>query len=211
MTSIPAVLLHIMAKEELALHEMNAMLNKHSGLIGISGNSNDMRELEKAAAEGDERSALAVEIFCYRVRKYIGAYLAALGGCDYIAFTAGIGENSKRIREECCKNLEFLGIKIDPERNAAMNGKEGLISTDDSRIEVWTIPTNEEMVIARDTVRAIAGGPQVGAPCMRHSTRFHNAEHCTGYCTGRHDVAWLLIHTDQKAEPSRLQNQAAQL
>ncbi len=153
----PAVILHVMAKEELALHEMNALLNKHSGLIGISGNSNDMRELEKAAAEGDERSALAVEMFCYRVRKYIGAYLAALGGCDYIAFTAGIGENSSRIRQECCKQLEFLGIKIDAERNAAMNGKEGLISTDDSRIEVWTIPTNEEMVIARDTVRAIAG------------------------------------------------------
>lgn len=152
----PAVILHVMAKEELSLHEANTMLNKHSGLIGISGHSNDMRELEKASAEGDERSALAIDIFCYRVRKYIGAYLAALNGADFIAFTAGIGENSAKIRAMSCKGLEFAGIKIDPERNAAANGKETLISTDDSKIEVWTIPTNEEMVIARETVRAIA-------------------------------------------------------
>jgi len=153
----PAVLLHVMSKEELSLHEANTMLNKHSGLIGISGRSNDMRELEQLAAEGDERSQLAIDIFCYRVRKYVGAYLAALDGADYIAFTAGIGENSALIRAESCKGLEFAGIRIDPERNAAANGREALISTDDSKIEVWAIPTNEEMVIARDTVRAIAG------------------------------------------------------
>lgn len=152
----PAVVLHVMSKEELSLHEANTMLNKHSGLIGIAGRSNDMRELELAAAEGDDRSKLAIEIFCYRVRKYIGSYLAVLNGADYIAFTAGIGENSSLIRAESCKGLEFAGIKIDPERNAAANGREALISTDDSRVEVWVIPTNEEMVIARDTVRAIA-------------------------------------------------------
>jgi acetate kinase len=153
----PAVLLHVMAKEELSLHEANTMLNKHSGLIGISGVSNDMRELEKQAEAGNQQAQLAIEMFCYRVRKYIAAYSAALEGPHYIAFTAGIGENSAQVRAESCKGLEFMGVKIDPARNAAMNGKEGLISTDDSKIEVWVIPTNEELVIARDTIRAIEG------------------------------------------------------
>ncbi|MCX7015020.1 MAG: acetate kinase, partial [Candidatus Sumerlaeota bacterium] len=152
----PAIILHVMAKEELSLHEANTMLNKHAGLIGISGVSNDMREVETAAEQGNERARLAIDVFCYRVRKYIAAYAAALEGVDFVAFTAGIGENSKRVRAESCKGLEFMGLKLDPERNAAMNGKEGPISTADSKIEVWVIPTNEELVIARDTVRAIA-------------------------------------------------------
>ncbi|OPZ05809.1 MAG: Acetate kinase [candidate division BRC1 bacterium ADurb.BinA364] len=153
----PAILLHVMAKEELSLHEANTMLNKHSGLIGISGVSNDMRELEAEAAKGNERALLAIDIFCYRVRKYIAAYAAALEGADFIAFTAGIGSNSSLIRAKSCEGLEFMGVKIDPERNTAFNGGEGRISTDDSKIEVWVIPTDEELVIARDTVRAICG------------------------------------------------------
>jgi len=154
----PAVVLHVMAKEELSLHEANTMLNKHSGLIGISGVSNDMRELETQANKGNAQARLAIEIFCYRVRKYIAAYAAALQGVDYVAFTAGIGENSARVRAESCCGLKFMGLEIDPERNAAMDGREGKISTDESKIEVWVIPTNEELVIARDTVRAIAKG-----------------------------------------------------
>jgi acetate kinase len=153
----PAIVMHVMSHEELSLHEVNTMLNKHSGLMGLSGLSNDMRELEAEAAKGNERAALSIDVFCYRLRKYIAAYAAALEGTDYIAFTAGIGENSAHVRAEACKGLEFMGVKIDPQRNAEMNGREGKISTDDSPVEVWAIPTDEELVIARDTVRVIEG------------------------------------------------------
>ncbi|MFH0794027.1 MAG: acetate kinase [bacterium] len=153
----PAIILHVMAKEEIGLHEANTLLNKHSGLIGISGVSNDMRELFKEAEKGNERAQLAIEIFAYRVKKYIGAYLAVLGGADAIAFTGGIGENAVSIREKACHGIEALGVKLDKTRNAEMVGREGLISTDDSIVKVFVIPTNEELVIARDTVRSIEG------------------------------------------------------
>ena len=153
----PAIVLHVMAKEELELHEINTLLNKHSGLYGISGVSNDMREVIKSADKGNERAQLALDIFCYRLKKYIAAYAGAMGGTDYIAFTAGIGENSPVVRQKSCEGLEFMGIKIDQERNNQTIGKEALISTDDSPVKVFVIPTNEELVIARDTVRCING------------------------------------------------------
>ncbi|MCD6386221.1 acetate kinase [Candidatus Sumerlaeota bacterium] len=153
----PAIVLHVMAKEELELHEINTLLNKHSGLYGISGVSNDMREVIKSADKGNERAQLALDIFCYRLKKYIAAYAGAMGGTDYIAFTAGIGENSPVVRQKSCEGLEFMGIKIDQERNNQTVGKEALISTDDSPVKVFVIPTNEELVIARDTVRCING------------------------------------------------------
>lgn len=153
----PAVVLHVMAKEELTLHEANTLLNKHSGLIGVSGVSNDMRELIKEAQRGSKPAQTAIDMFCYRLKKYISAYYGVLGGADAIAFTGGIGENSPIVRERSCEGLETLGIVIDAERNEQFNGGEGRISADDSSTSVWVIPTDEELVIARDTVRAIEG------------------------------------------------------
>jgi len=153
----PAVVLHIMAKEELTLHEANTLLNKHSGLIGVSGVSNDMRELIKESQKGNKPAQLAIDLFCYRLKKYISAYFGALGGADALAFTGGIGENSPLVRELSCRGLDCLGISIDAERNEKLNGSEGRISRDDGRVAVYIVPTDEEMVIARDTVYATAG------------------------------------------------------
>ena len=155
----PAILDFIAAKEGLSLPEVEGVLNKQSGLLGISGLTNDMRELLAEADEHDDRRArLAVEIFAYRVRKYIGAYLAAMNGADAILFAGGIGENAAPVRTLICDGLEFLGVKIDEARNkATVDGGEGKISTDGSRIEVWVVPTDEELLIARDTVRVVLG------------------------------------------------------
>jgi acetate kinase len=155
-----AILEFVASKEGLTIHEVETMLNKQSGLLGISGLTNDMRELLAEAEEsGDRRARLAIEIFCYRVRKYIGAYLAALNGADAILFGGGIGENSAQIRRLICENLNWLGIELDAERNEAhTGGREGAISADSSRVKVWVIPTNEELLIARDTVRLIETG-----------------------------------------------------
>jgi acetate kinase len=156
----PAVILHIMAREELSLHEGNTLLNKHSGLVGISGVSSDVREIVAAAIDGSQPNAkLALDAYCYRLKKYIGAYAAALGGLDALVFTAGVGENSPIVRGMTCANLEFLGIAIDDEKNRLAVGKEVDISVDGARCRVLVVPTNEELVIARDTeriVRAIA-------------------------------------------------------
>lgn len=153
----PAVILYLMAKEDHNVQEMNTILNKFSGLKGISGVSNDMRELVLAMQEGNERATLAVKAFCYRVRKYIGAYHAALGGADYIAFAGGIGENSALVRELVLEGMEKLGIVLDRGRNNSLGSKGGEITSDDSPIKAYVVPTDEELVIARDTVRAIAG------------------------------------------------------
>jgi len=155
----PAVLLHIMGKEEIGPYEVNTLINKHSGLLGISGVSNDMREVVKASEAGNERAKWAVEVFCYRVQKYIGAYMTAVGkGLHAIAFTGGIGENAVIVRDMVCRELDIFDIHVDPKRNEEMiRGKEGPISTDKSRFPVYVIPTNEEMVVARDTVRAVEG------------------------------------------------------
>lgn len=149
----PAIILHIMAREELSLHEGNTMLNKHSGLAGISGVSSDMREIIEAANKGNENSKLALDVYCYRLKKYIGSYMAALGGADAIVFTAGVGENSAPVRTLTCQGMEFLGVHIDEEKNKTAIGKEIDISAAGATVRVLAIPTNEELVIAVDTER----------------------------------------------------------
>ncbi|HEV2799405.1 MAG TPA: acetate kinase [Pyrinomonadaceae bacterium] len=158
----PAIIDYVAAKEGLSAQEVETLLNKQSGLLGISGLTNDMRELLDEERESDDRRArLAIEIFCYRARKYIGAYLAALNGADAIVFTGGIGENSADIRARICDGLQWLGLELDPTRNAAHHGgREGLISTDASRLAAYVIPTDEELLIARDTVRCVQGVTQ---------------------------------------------------
>ena len=155
----PAILDYVALKEGLSLPETEAMLNKQSGLLGISGLTNDMRELLAEADEHDDRRArLAIDIFCYRARKYIGSYLAALDGADALVFAGGIGENAAAVRARICEGLGWMGVKLDEGRNlAAVGGQEGRISTDDSRLAVWVIPTDEELLIARDTARAVLG------------------------------------------------------
>lgn len=152
----PQLILYIMGKEGLSAAEATTLLNKHSGLIGISGESSDMREVESAMAKGNEKARTAFDMFCYRIRKYIGAYTAAMGGADAIVFTGGIGENSVRVRSAICAELPFLGVDFDDERNAK-GPKERIISKDGSRIAVGIIPTNEELVIALDTKSIVRG------------------------------------------------------
>lgn len=147
----PAVILHIMGREELTLHEANTLLNKHSGLIGISGVSSDMKEIQEASGQGHPNARLALEIYCYRLKKYIGAYAAAMGALDALVFTGGIGENSSEVRELTCQGLQLLGLELDAGKNANARGAEAEISTDDSSVKALVIPTNEELVIARDT------------------------------------------------------------
>jgi acetate kinase len=154
----PAIVNLISAKEGLSPHEVEALLNTQSGLLGISGLTNDMRVLQAELKEHDDRRArLAIDVFCYRARKYIGAFLAVMGGADGIVFTGGIGENSPEIRAQICAGMEWAGLKIDPGRNQKTIGKEGLISDASSRLAIYAIPTDEELLIARDTVRCILG------------------------------------------------------
>ena len=143
--------IHIMKKEELSISTANALINKHSGVLGISGVSSDMREVEKAAEEKDERAILALEMYHYRIRKYIGAYAASMGGVDIIVFTGGVGENADSTRAEVCRDFEYLGLEFDKEKNRDVRGKEQLISTPESKVKVLIVPTNEELVIAQDT------------------------------------------------------------
>jgi acetate kinase len=158
----PSIIDLISTKEGLSLSEVESLLNKQSGLLGISGLTDDMRELLAEAHEHDDRRArLAIEIFCYRARKYIGSYLAAMNGAEAIVFTGGIGENSAEIRERICAGLSWLGIELDAERNSTNGtGSKGQISSDSSRVSVFVIPTNEELLIARDTVRVVSGAPK---------------------------------------------------
>jgi acetate kinase len=155
----PAILDHVASKEGYSGPEIEGILNKQSGLLGVSGLTNDMRELLAEEAEhGDRRARLAIDIFAYRARKYIGSYLAAMNGADALIFAGGIGENASVVRARICDGLQWMGIVIDAERNAAtVNGKEGRIDGAGSRIEVWVIPTDEELLIARDTVRVVLG------------------------------------------------------
>lgn len=143
----------IMEKEEIDYSSLNTLLNKHSGVLGISGISSDMREVESAAAEGDERAILALKMYDYRVKKYIGSYAAAMGGVDIVVFTGGIGENAVEARENICKDLEFLGLEFDKQHNDGVHSKEVVISKEGSRVTVIVVPTNEEFVIASDTLR----------------------------------------------------------
>ncbi|GAB4315407.1 MAG: acetate kinase [Candidatus Zixiibacteriota bacterium] len=159
----PSIIEYLTIKEGMTLREIDTLLNKQSGLLGISGLTGDMRDLLAEEAENqDRRSRLAIEIFCRRVRKYIGAYYADLGNAQAIIFTGGIGENSPAIRQRICNGLESLGLKIDHERNnSAIGGQaDKQISTDDSTFHAYMIPTNEELLIARDTVRVIKDAPR---------------------------------------------------
>jgi acetate kinase len=154
----PAIINYIMEKKKLTSEEVNDTLNKRSGVLGISGVSSDFRDLEDAARRGVERAQLALNVFNYNVKKYIGSYAAAMGGVDCIVFTAGIGENTPSVRAGACKDLEFMGVKIDPEKNnntSSAKTKEGAISTEDSKVTVLVIPTNEELMIARETMELI--------------------------------------------------------
>ena len=146
----PAVVQFVMNKYGMSADECLNMLNKKSGVLALSGVSSDFRDIENGAEEGNENCALALDKFAYEVRKYIGSYAAALGGLDCLVFTAGVGENSASMRARICEGLEFLGVKLDPEKNNT-RGKEAIISADDSKVTVWVIPTNEELMIAQDT------------------------------------------------------------
>jgi len=160
----PAILDFISAKEGLSLRDIDLMLNKQSGLLGVSGLTADMRELMDEAAEHDDRRArLAIELFCYRVKKYLGAYLAAMNGADAIVFSGGIGENAAAIRERICKDMDWLGVTADAgKNNALIGGAEGRFDRDGARMELWVIPTDEELLIARDTWRVVTGSEREG-------------------------------------------------
>lgn len=146
----PAIIKFVSEKEGLTLAEVDSMLNKKSGMLGLSGLSSDFRDVEDAYIAGNEKARVALDVFCYRVKKYIGAYAAAMNGLDAVVFTAGVGENSDIVRELICKDMEWLGIEIDSAKNK-VRGKEAEISKDGSRVKVLLIPTNEELMIARDT------------------------------------------------------------
>jgi acetate kinase len=159
----PAIVDFVATKEGLSSQEVETLLNKQSGLIGISGLTGDMRELlDESRENNDRRARLAIEIFCYRARKYIGSYLAAMNGADAVVFTGGIGENSSEVRTQICDGLEWMGLELDEERNRThTGGQEGLISKDGSRLAAYVIPTDEELLIARDTARCVLGTPQL--------------------------------------------------
>ena len=161
----PAILEYVAAKEGLTLHEVHTMLNKQSGMLGVSGLTADMRELLAEEAEhGDRRARVAIDLFCYRVKKYLGAYLAAMNGADAIVFAGGIGENSPEVRARICTGLDWLGATVDSGRNATLtSGAEGRFDQDGSRLQLWVIPTDEELLIARDTWRVVTGAPPADA------------------------------------------------
>ncbi len=157
----PSILFYIIEKEELQLNSLHAMLNRHSGLLGLSGYASDMRDLIAEANNGDRRCQQAIDVFCYNIKKYVGSYMATLNGCDAILFTAGIGENSPFIRAKGLENLEAMGIEIDKEKNEnAKSGEIVKISTEQSKTEVYIVPTNEELVIAIDAAKIASASNQ---------------------------------------------------
>jgi acetate kinase len=147
---------YIMEKENMSVEEANHMINKKSGMLGITGVSSDMREIREEAEKGNKRAELALKMYDYRVKKYIGAYAAAMGGVDIIVFTGGVGENDYETREGSLTGLEYLGVKFDARKNDRVKGRELIITTDDSRVTALIVPTNEELVIARDTQAIVA-------------------------------------------------------
>lgn len=148
-------LLFIMNKEQVGVNAANTLINKHSGMLGVTGVSSDMREVEKAAEEGNKRAILGLDMYIYRIKKYIGSYIAAMGGLDILIFSGGIGENGCETREGVCKDMEYLGIEFDNEKNNT-RGKETVISKDSSKVKIIVVPTNEELVIAEDTQRIVS-------------------------------------------------------
>ena len=151
-----SIIEYMMENHNMSIEQVMDVLNKKSGMLGISGVSSDFRDLEKAAEEGNERAALAIDIFCYKTHTRIASAAAAMNGIDVLIFTAGVGENSPELREKIATGLDFMGIKIDHDKNM-VRGQEALISTSDSRVKILVIPTNEELVIAQDTARLVAG------------------------------------------------------
>jgi acetate kinase len=147
----PGVLTYLMTREELDISTASTLINKHCGMLGITGVSSDMREIQKEANNGNERAMLGLIMFAYRIKKYIGSYIAAMGGADILIFTGGIGENSDSTRADIAKGLEFMGIEFDDEKNNGVRGIEKIISKDSSKVKIMVIPTNEELVIAEDT------------------------------------------------------------
>jgi len=152
----PGVLFYIADKEHLNTNGLNNLINKQGGVFGISGESSDMRDLEQAANRGDEMATLAREMFVYRVRKFIGSHVAAIGSVDLIVFTGGVGENDDKVRAGVCSHLGYLGVEFDPEANKGLRGKDQLISTPNSKVKIMTITTNEELVIAVDTMNIVS-------------------------------------------------------
>jgi acetate kinase len=149
----PAIIFYIGRELGMTNDEIDKAMNKKSGLLGLSGVSNDMRTVTEAAEAGNKRAALALQVFAYRVKKYIGAYMAVLGRTDAIVFTGGIGENAFHMRAMICEGLDGLGIELDTEKNKAIRAKEAVISKDDSPVKIVVVPTKEELIIARDTKR----------------------------------------------------------
>jgi acetate kinase len=152
----PAIVTRIAEREGIAPAEVESVLNRESGLLGVSGLSGDLREVHRAELQGDERAALAIEMFCHRARKYVGAYLATLGRTDAIVFGGGIGENAEWMRARICAGLEWFGVALDQGRNADANGSEARISSDSSRITVYVVPLDEELYMARAAARLLA-------------------------------------------------------
>jgi acetate kinase len=167
----PSLVEYLAVKDGLTLSEVDALLNKQSGLLGISGLTGDMRDLlDEAAEHEDRRAELAIAVFCQRVRHYVGAYLAEMGGADAVVFSAGIGENASRVRERICTGLDALGLDLDQEANrATVGGVEGRISTGASRLQAYVIPTNEELLIARDSFRVVRAGSATPVEPLRVS------------------------------------------
>ena len=148
----PGIISYIMDKEHMGTNGISTLLNKFSGVLGISGVSSDMREIEASIKSGNKRAQLAMNTYNYRIKKYVGSYAAVLGGVDILVFTGGVGENQAVTREDVCKNMEFMGIELDEELNASVRAKEVVISKPSSKVKVVIIPTDEELTIAKDTV-----------------------------------------------------------
>jgi acetate kinase len=146
-----------MQKEEIGISQIGTLVNKQSGMLGVTGISSDMREIEDAAfKEKNDRAILGLDMYHYRIKKYLGAYAAAMGGVDMVVFAGGIGENAPESREAICSDLQFLGIEIDPAKNNGLRSKEAVISPDQAKVKVMVVPTNEELVIADDTAKIVS-------------------------------------------------------
>ena len=148
-------LLFIADKEEISIPYTSTLINKHSGMLGLSGVSSDMRDIETAAVEGNHRAKVSLDIYHYRIKKYLGSYAAAMGGVDVVIFTGGVGENGWETRQDVCQGLEFMGIEFDIQKNTKLRGKEAVISAPGSKVTVMVVPTNEELVIANDTFEIV--------------------------------------------------------
>jgi len=151
----PGVISYIMDKERMSAQGISTLVNKFSGVLGMSGVSSDMREIEAAIKEGNKRAKLALDAYNYRIKKYVGSYAAAMGGVDILVFTGGVGENQAETRSDVCKDMAFMGIELDEELNASVRATEVLISKPESKVKVVIIPTDEELTIAKDTVEIL--------------------------------------------------------